>query len=231
MPAPLPAPVRPSPPHRRLLGDLLAAGEPYGLVLAGGYAVLAHGLVNRLSRSVDVATEHAAGMADIVTTVRAGLEARGWTVRGVETFPVSARLVLTDPDGSADHEAGIHKEVLWRPVVQTELGPALGLEDLVGTRVRALAGRGLPGDLIDVHAASAHWSRPELEELGRRHAPDTFDLSDLQSRLTGTDWLDDREFAVFGLDEGDIAEVRRWAQEWADDIAERLVEGETPEDA
>ena len=29
-------------------------------------------------------------------------------------------------------------------------------------------------------------------------------------------------------DEPDIVALRRWAQEWADDIAERLVEGEAP---
>ncbi|GAB2754520.1 hypothetical protein [Streptomyces bullii] len=224
-------PAGPPETHLRLLGDLLAAGEPYGLVVAGGYAVLAHGLVDRLSRSVDVATEHAAGMAEIAGTVRTGLEARGWVVRAVETFPLSARLTVGDPGGGEECEAGLHKEVLWRPPVTTEYGPALALDDLVGTRVRALADRGLPGDLIDVHAASARWSRPELEELGRRHAPDTFDLSDLQARLSGTDWLDDAGFAAYGLDERDIVALRRWAQEWADDIAERLVEGEAPEDS
>ncbi len=31
--------------HERLAGDLLAVGAPYGLVLAGGEAVRAHGLV------------------------------------------------------------------------------------------------------------------------------------------------------------------------------------------
>ncbi|WP_461084821.1 nucleotidyl transferase AbiEii/AbiGii toxin family protein [Streptomyces deserti] len=223
--------MKPSDAHRRLLGDLLAAGEPYGVVLAGGYAVLAHGLVDRLSRSVDVATEHAAAMADIVVTVRTGLEARGWVVRVAEVLPLSARLAVTDPVSGEECEAGVHKEVLWRPPVDTEFGPALSLEDLVGTRVRALADRGLPGDLIDVHAASDRWSRPELEELGRRHAPDSFDLTDLQARLTGTDWLDDAEFRAYGLDEQAVAALRRWAQAWADDIAERLIEGEAPEDA
>lgn len=69
------------------------------------------------------------------------------------------------------------------------------------------------------------------EELGRRHAPDTFDLAELQSRLTGTEWLDDREFRTHGLDAPQIEELRRWALAWADDIAERLVEGEAPEDS
>ncbi|CAM5314015.1 hypothetical protein TPAU25S_00940 [Tsukamurella paurometabola] len=65
---------------------------------------------------------------------------------------------------------------------------------------------------------------------GRRHAPDTFDLAELQSRLTGAEWLDDAGFRAHGLDAASVASLRRWAQAWADDIAERLVEGGAPEE-
>jgi hypothetical protein len=77
---------------------------------------------------------------------------------------------------------------------------------------------------------SDRWSHIELEELGRRHARDSFDLSDLQARLAGADWIDDTEFAAYGLDDQQTIELRRWAQEWADDIAERLREAEGPPD-
>ncbi|KJK39153.1 hypothetical protein UK15_14570 [Streptomyces variegatus] len=226
MAAPPPVPE----PAGRLLGDLLAVGEAYSLVLAGGYAVLAHGLVERAGRDVDAATEHPAAMEVIADAVRSGLVGRGWLVQTLETGPLSAQFLVTDAAGGVEWEVALHKEVLWRPPVETELGPALSLDDLVGTRVRDLADRGLARDLVDVHAASARWSRPELEELGRRHAPDTFDLTDLQARLTGTDWLDDRAFTVHGLDAPSVAGLRRWAQEWADDIAERLIEGEAPDE-
>ncbi|WP_437028934.1 nucleotidyl transferase AbiEii/AbiGii toxin family protein [Streptomyces sp. enrichment culture] len=222
------AAVGTNPVHERLRADVLAVGAPYGLVLAGGDAVRAHGLVDRLTGGVDVATEHAAGMPDIVAGVRAGLEGCGWTVTVVEADPLGARLLAGDPATGTECRADLRKEVLWRPPVQTTAGPTLSLEDLVGTTVRALADRGLPRDLIDVHAAARLWSRPELEELGRRHAPDTFDLVDLQSRLTGTDWLDDAEFRALGIDPPTAGAIRRWAQEWADDIAERLLEGGDP---
>ncbi|GHA99306.1 hypothetical protein EES45_18420 [Streptomyces sp. ADI97-07] len=35
--------------HRRLLVDVLAVGGAYPLALTGGYAVQAHGLIDRLS--------------------------------------------------------------------------------------------------------------------------------------------------------------------------------------
>ncbi|MEU5955818.1 nucleotidyl transferase AbiEii/AbiGii toxin family protein [Streptomyces sp. NPDC047525] len=214
--------------HRRLLADVLDVGGVYPLALTGGYAVQAHGLVNRLSQDLDVATENPERMEDIAAAVRTGLEKRGWHVRALETDPLSARLIVTDPASREECEVDVLKETLWRPPVHTEHGLVLSLEDVVGTKVRALADRGLARDLVDVQAAADRWSRLELEELGRRHARDSFDLCELQARLSGADWIDDTEFGAYGLDEPAITELRRWAQSWADDIGERIQELETP---
>ncbi|MFD5258656.1 nucleotidyl transferase AbiEii/AbiGii toxin family protein [Streptomyces bobili] len=214
--------------HRRLLADVLDVGGVYPLALTGGYAVQAHGLVNRLSQDLDVATENPERMEDIATAVRTGLEERGWRVRALETDPLSARLIVTDPASREECEVDVLKETLWRPPVHTEHGLVLSLEDVVGTKVRALADRGLARDLVDVQAAADRWSHIELEELGRRHARDSFDLCELQARLVGADWIDDTEFAAYGLDEPAITDLRRWAQSWADDIGERIQELEPP---
>lgn len=63
--------------HRRLLADVLAVGGAYPLALTGGYAVQAHGLVDRLSQDLDVATENPERMEDIATAVRIGLSSAG----------------------------------------------------------------------------------------------------------------------------------------------------------
>lgn len=68
----------------------------------------------------------------------------------------------------------------------------------------------------------------ELEERGRRHTRDFFDLSELQARMGGVDWIDDTEFAAYELDDKAIARLRQWAQTWADDTGERLHELESP---
>ncbi|WUD70757.1 nucleotidyl transferase AbiEii/AbiGii toxin family protein [Streptomyces sp. NBC_00510] len=210
--------------HRRLLADVLTIGSPYPLVLTGGYAVQAHGLVQRLSQDLDVATDNNDPMDQIAATVTAGLRDRGWQVRVVETDPLAARLTVTDPDSGEECELEILKEVLTHPAVITEHGRVLSLEDVVGTKVRALADRGIARDLIDVRAAAHLWSSIELEALGRRHARDAFDLEDLLARLGGADWIDDTEFAAYGLTEPAISELRRWAQRWADDLTARLHE-------
>jgi hypothetical protein len=94
----------------------------------------------------------------------------------------------------------------------------------VGTKIRALYDRGAAVDLIDARAAAARFGFPDLEELGRRHARDPFDLPTLQSRLTGSDYYPDTAFTAYGLDASSIPDLRAWAQQWSDDIAERLLE-------
>ncbi|MBL1102255.1 nucleotidyl transferase AbiEii/AbiGii toxin family protein [Streptomyces coffeae] len=216
-----------SPLHRRLLADVLAIGTPYPLVITGGYAVQAHGLVDRLSQDLDVATENPAPMAEITRTLVTGLTERGWQVSEVGVDPLSGRLIVTDPTNGEECEVDILKEAFWRPPTATEFGPVLALDDVIGTKVRALADRGAVRDLIDVHAASHHHTTADLETLGRRHARDEFCLEDLQARLTGAEWYEDEEFLAYGLTDADTATLRSWAQDWADDLARRLHEDTT----
>ena len=131
---------------------------------------------------------------------------------------------MSDPATGQDCEVDILKEIFWRPVAQSPYGPVLAEEDVIGTKVRALADRGAPRDLIDVFAASRRWTNAELEEFGRRHARGRFEREDLQSNLTGAEWTDDEAFTAYGLDDATITALRSWAVEWADDLAARLLE-------
>ncbi|MGW8955522.1 nucleotidyl transferase AbiEii/AbiGii toxin family protein [Streptomyces sp. NPDC055709] len=208
--------------HARLLADVLALGSAFPLVLTGGYAVQAHRLLERVSQDLDVATEAAAPMDEIARTLRCGLEERGWQVTVVEIAPLSARFQVTEPDTGNACEVDVLKEVFWRPVAHSDYGPVLGEEDVIGTKVRALADRGAARDLLDVFASSRRWTTSDLEEFGRRHARGRFSPEDLQARLAGADWIDDAEFAAYGLDESAMSALRTWAQLWSDDLARRL---------
>ncbi|MFH0517338.1 nucleotidyl transferase AbiEii/AbiGii toxin family protein [Streptomyces sp. M41] len=250
------------PHHRHLPTDVLTVGARYPFVLAGEYAVHAHGLTPRPPREtppqepggeplelpsgepleeprgtrgrerrrtsrtgpVEVATEAPDPMDRIAAVIRAGLTERGWQVRLLETDPLSARLLVTDPDTGEERTVDLLKETFWRPPVTTDLGPALALEDLIGTKVRALTDRGSARDVVDVYLAAPDWSFPDLEELGRRHSFDEFDPADLQSRLEATELLDDWEFTTRGLPAPALPPLRHWIRSWATDIAERLLE-------
>lgn len=204
-----------SPAHRDLLPDVLTVGAHYPLVLAGDVAVRAHGLTSEAVREasaersaegptewppegpLEVATESPEPMNQIAATVGSALTERGWQVRPLETDPLSARLLVTDPGTGEERTVDLVKETFWRPPVTTGLGPTLALDDLIGTKVRAFTGRGTARD-----------------------------LTDLQSRLEATELLDDRDFTTRGLPEESVPALRRWVRAWADDIAERLLEEE-----
>ncbi|MEU6573254.1 hypothetical protein [Streptomyces sp. NPDC046805] len=209
-------------PHRRLLTDVLAAAAP--LSLAGGYALQAHGLLERPHANVDFATESAEPMPHLAAALRDALISRGREVTLRDADPLSAHLSVTDPESGTASLLGLHKETLWSPPVLTPYGPTLCLEDAVGTKIRALYDRGLPVDLIDARAASSRFTHQDLEELGRRHARDDFDLPTLQTRLEGTDTYADAAFTTYGLTNEETTALRAWAQTWSTDIAERLLE-------
>ncbi|MEU2718594.1 nucleotidyl transferase AbiEii/AbiGii toxin family protein [Streptomyces sp. NPDC007205] len=211
-----------TPLHERLLADILDLGSPYPLVLTGGYAVQAHGLVERISRDLDVATENPAPMDEIVAALTAGLAARGWRTTHVQTDPLSGRFLVTVPDTGEECEVDVLKEPFWAPPAQTPYGPVLSLDDVIGTKVRALADRGTVRDLIDVQAASRHRSTADLESLGRRRAPDEFSLENLRDRLIGADWYEDEDYAAYGLTSRQIEELKMWALAWAEDLGARI---------
>ncbi|MEW2300536.1 nucleotidyl transferase AbiEii/AbiGii toxin family protein [Streptomyces sp. NPDC006655] len=210
-----------TPLHERLLADILDIGSPYPLVLIGGYAVQAHGLVERFSRDLDVATANPAPMPEIVASLTAGLSERGWRTTHVQTDPLSGRFIVTDPDTGEECEVDVLKAAFWAPPAQTPYGP-VHLDDVIGTKVRALADRGTVRDLIDVQAASRHRSTADLESLGRRRVHDEFSLEDLRDRLIGADWYEDEDYTAYGLTSRQIDELKAWALEWAEDLSARI---------
>jgi hypothetical protein len=208
--------------HKRLLQDILEVGNAFPLVITGGYAVQAHGLVDRLSRDIDVATDSSVPMESLADHVATALTERGWRVRVIGVDPMSARFMVTEPESGEDCEVDILKEGFSRPPETTPYGPVLALDDVIGTKVRALADRGYPRDLVDIHAASRIRSQAELERLGRMCAWDDFSLEGLATRLNSAQWRADEEFSAYGLSGDGITDLRSWAQAWAEDINRRL---------
>ncbi len=66
-------------------------------------------------------------MADIATTLRAGLEARGWKPRAGDC-PAVRRFTVSDPATGQECEVDILMEIFWRPVAQSPYGPVLAEE-------------------------------------------------------------------------------------------------------
>jgi len=189
-------------------------------MLAGGYAIRAHGLTERPSGDLDLATSASLDLLTIVDRLSDAFKRSGFDVQVIESKPRMARLEVNR--GAAVCEVDLLKEAVGPPVL-FEFGPVLTLDDAVGLKVRPLADRALHRDFIDVHAAAmrAGYSWPDLERLGARHTPN-WSLADLADRLSAIELRDDATFAVYGLTGDQTTELREWALAWADNILARL---------
>ncbi len=209
--------------HLRLLQIGFNAGDELGLVLAGGYALTAHELLERPSRDVDFATATALPLPDVVDRLADAYRAEGFSVEVVEATQRMARMVVSAATVAC--EVDLLKEAIGPPAL-LEIGPVLALDDAIGLKVRALHERAAHRDYIDIHAANALLSWAELETQGAKHTVG-FSLAELADRLGAINERDERGFVSYGLDEADINRLRQWAAEWESDIRLRLAAGET----
>lgn len=208
--------------HRALLSVGFSAGPDLGLVLAGGYALAAHEIVDRPSRDIDFATATALPLPVVADRLVGAYRKAGYVAELVESTPRMARLLVST--ASSVCEVDLLKEAIGPPA-QLSIGPVLAFEDAVGLKVRALHDRAAHRDYIDVHAAYSRFGWRDLEALGARHTAG-FSLEDLGDRLGATDELDEKTFAAYGLSEADISALLGWTAAWEADIRARLAAGE-----
>lgn len=206
--------------HRELTRIGLHAAERYGFVLAGGYAVQAHGFLTRQSEDVDLFTstseksDFPAAVADIV---RAYQEA-GLSVSVAMQTDAFARLHVTDGQGrTAKVELGID----WRArrPVRLDIGPVLHVDDAVANKVATLFGRAEARDYIDVDAvlSSDRYRRDDLLRLAVEADPG-FDREMFATALSAIDRFPDEEFEVYGLSERQVTGLRERFRSWAGEL-------------
>jgi hypothetical protein len=207
--------------HERLAQVALHAGVRHGFCLAGGYAVQAHGFVNRLSKDVDLFTTEAsvvdfpAAQSDIMAALRAD----GLDVAVDRDGPTFARLAVTDP---ANGQAGtIELGVDWRayPPVQMRVGPVLHPDDAVANKLCALYGRAETRDYIDVDGvlADGRYSGDQLLRLAVNHDPG-FDKALFSDALRAVRRFPQSAFDLYGLSPDQVEGLQARLLAWADEI-------------
>lgn len=209
------------PRHERIARIALAAGGRYGLALAGGYAVSAHGMGSRPSGDVDLFTswQRRGEFPELAAAVIAALEAAGYKASVIMSAETFTRLILTDPaDGS---EEKVELSVDWRAhePVQLDVGPVLHADDAVANKVCALFGRALPRDFLDVDAAvtSARYTREQLLELAAE-ADRGFDRLLFADALGALTQITDTAFAEYRADPDMVADMRHRFAQWRQDL-------------
>jgi len=207
--------------HARLAALALNAAEQFGFCLAGGYAVQAHGLVQRRSEDVDLfttmAAQHDFGRA--VDAVLAGLRAGGLTAEVTRRADTFARLRVGDP--ASEETANLDLGVDWRahPPARLAIGPVLHVDDAVGNKVGALFSRAEVRDYVDVYGIvrSGRYDSAALLRLAAEHDPG-FDPGMFADALRAVDRLPDVAFAVYDLSPADAAALRETLKRWADEL-------------
>ena len=64
--------------HREVAAVVLRAVAPHGFALAGGCALIAHGIIDRPTQDVDLFTNHERGVEAAASAVEQGLRAAGF---------------------------------------------------------------------------------------------------------------------------------------------------------
>ena len=206
---------------------LTAAGQR-GFALAGGNALVAHGVLDRPTEDVDLFSPEPGGPGAVTEAVVAALLQAGYQVvitRSPEANQGEfARLEVTQ--GTQMMHVDLARDWRqWLPV-QLEVGPVLQLDDAVSSKTTALVTRREPRDFIDIAAVLDRYTRTELMRLAFRRDPGlrVVDFTDAVRQL---DQFTPIDFAEYGFDETALDALRERFAEWprhkADDDEGRAV--------
>lgn len=216
--------------HRQVAQAALDAAAEHGFALAGGNALLAHQIGNRLTYDVDLFTNRADGVGAAADGVEAALRAAGFRadrvdktagltdIFGAEMGAALAEWIVVTADGRRMSLQMAYFDRGREPVIM-EVGPVLDLEDVLGGKANALASRIEPRDYVDTATALERYRPAQLIGFGRRIDPGLRDqdYADAGRRL---DDLSDRRFTASGLGFRDIARVRERFAAWPRTAAE-----------
>jgi hypothetical protein len=209
--------------HRKVAGIVLRTVSQHGFALAGGNALIAHGIVDRFTQDVDVFTDRQGGVEAAAEAAESALRTAGFQAeRRDKTAGLSdiwcglgegmAEWVITAPDGEQTTLQMAYFGRGHKPVTM-DVGPVLDIEDLVGWKVSALASRVEPRDYIDTAAALQRYTTEQLIGIARKLDPGLMD-QDFADAGTRLDQLSDRRFAALGLSPHEIARLRERFAPW-----------------
>lgn len=204
--------------HRELIRiGLDALAKDYGYALAGGYAVQAHHIVNRVSDDVDFfapferASHEMSQAAERITTA---YEAAGYTVEQAHLTPTYTRLNVTDTTSGMHSKVELVAEFLHHTPVESDLGPVLHRDDVAAGKTSALFTRAEVRDAIDVAGLlQAGYTREQLMELAAQNDAG-FDRRMFADSLGRIQRYTDKQFAAYDLTPEEAAAIRDTYADW-----------------
>ncbi|HEV2346022.1 MAG TPA: nucleotidyl transferase AbiEii/AbiGii toxin family protein [Actinocrinis sp.] len=206
--------------HLRLARIGLDVVSRYGLALAGGYAVNAHGFISRPSADVDLFGALDADLPTATAAVVDAYRAAGLTVEIDHASRYYVRLVVTDPQLNKESKVELVADVRLQEPVTMAIGRVLHADDVAAGKMEALFTRAECRDFIDVDALlrSSRYDREQLLTLAARR-DSGFDRDVFAQMLLGIDRFSDAEFARYAVPTANVAAIRAAMHDWHDELA------------
>jgi Nucleotidyl transferase AbiEii toxin, Type IV TA system len=209
--------------QREVATIALRVAARYGFALAGGNALIAHGVIDRPTEDVDLFSDQETGVMAAADAVEAALRAAGFAagrqdgINGLgDIFEGMgeglAEWVITGPDGQQTMLQMAYFDRTRGPVTM-DVGPVLDIEDLAGWKTVALVNRVEPRDYIDMAAALDRYTVDELITLARRldAGLEDRDFADAGRQL---DRMPDHVFGRYVRSRDDITRMREQFAGW-----------------
>jgi hypothetical protein len=209
--------------QREVATIALRTAARHGFALAGGNALIAHGIIDRPTDDVDLFSNQETAVTDAAAAVEDALREAGFEAErrdragGLEDIFYGmgeglAEWIITAPGGQQTMLQMAYFDRTRGPVTM-DVGPVLDLEDLAGSKVCALASRVEPRDYIDTAAALQRYSVGQLIGFARRMDPglEDRDFADAGAQL---DRMPDGVFTRYGLTPADVARLREEFRAW-----------------
>jgi hypothetical protein len=209
--------------QREVATIALRTAARHGFALAGGNALIAHGIIDRPTDDVDLFSDQETAVTAAADAVEAALREAGFEAErrdqagGLEEIFYGmgeglAEWVITAPGGQQTMLQMAYFDRTRGPVTM-DVGPVLDLEDLAGSKVCALASRVEPRDYIDTAAALQRYDVGQLISFARRLDPglEDRDFADAGAQL---DLMPDGVFTRYGLTPEDVTRLREEFAAW-----------------
>lgn len=151
--------------QERISGVLASLPESRDFALAGGAALIVHGVVDRPTRDLDFFATSATAVQHLLPALRRGLADNGLEVTTIVEAQGFVRLEVTDGHGICEvdlsHDARLH--------APEHLGDVwvLRLDELAADKMLALFGRAEARDYMDVDRLLDRYGTDRLLELAK----------------------------------------------------------------
>lgn len=158
-----------SPLQKQVLRIMKDLPEARDFALAGGAALIVHGIIERSTHDLDFFSRQAEDVEGLVPVLQAALSEGGLKASIKQRHPGFARLVVAD--GSDVTLVDLGYDFRLDVPVRTAVGPVISQDELGADKTLALFGRAEARDFIDVYLLSDRIPFERLCELAAAKDP------------------------------------------------------------